>query len=34
VILMLAARFILRSPFFQIHRESDAAGRESAAAAG
>jgi len=23
-----------RSPFFQIHRESDAAGRESAAAAG
>jgi hypothetical protein len=34
VILMLAARFTLRSPFFQIHRESDAAGRESAAAAG
>jgi hypothetical protein len=30
LILMLAARFILRSPFFHIRRESDPAGRESA----
>jgi hypothetical protein len=28
---MLAGRFILRSPFFGIGRESDADGRESAA---
>jgi hypothetical protein len=29
VLLMLAGRFILRSPFFGIGRESDADGRES-----
>ncbi len=34
LILMLAARFILRSPFFHIHRESDPAGRVSAEAGG
>ncbi len=32
VVLMLAARFILRSPFFQIRRESEAAGARARAA--
>jgi amino acid transporter len=34
LILMLAARFILRSPFFHVRRESDPAGRESAVPGG
>ena len=34
LILMLAARFILRSPFFHVRRESDPAGRQSTEAEG